>query len=227
MAICTPLASPPLPILFKPERLSTCPCVCNLAMVCFPIGGTNTCVLDAMGSSGRGVLVAEGRSRRRGVVRSSLALLPPAIREMSWTHRGRAVCTVLDPGPTAGVPGATMPPGRVSPQPPHFCCSTTSQGQYVQMNQGSWPPVTGWHGSGAGGGPGTMRSAPLIRRGAVPFLLSTQCLKLVFLLVFCWDSSRFFLVISFLFILGAGDSASPLSLTFSWNIHKQGRLLVP
>lgn len=78
-------------------------------MVCFPIGGTDTCVLDAMGSSGRGVLVAEGRSRRRGVVRSSLALLPPAICEMSWTHRGRAVCTVLDPGPTAGVPGATMP----------------------------------------------------------------------------------------------------------------------
>ena len=136
--------------------------------------------------------MAEGRSRRRGVVRSSLALLPPAICEMSWTHRGRAVCTVLDPGPTAGVPGATMPPGRVSPQPPHFCCSTTSQGQYVQMNQGSWPPVTGWHGSGAGGGPGTMRSAPLIRRGAVPFLLSTQCLKLVFLLVFCWDSSLIF-----------------------------------
>lgn len=98
------------------SSLSDCPCVRvfvtlvpqSLAMVCFPVRGTNTCVLDAMGSSGRGLLVAEGRSRRRGV-RSSLALLPPIILEMSWTHRGRAVCTVPDPGPTAGVPGATMP----------------------------------------------------------------------------------------------------------------------
>ena len=77
-------------------------------MVCFPVRGTNICVLDATGSSGRGLLVAEGRSRR-GVVRSSLALLPPIIREMSWTHRGRAVCTAPGPGPTAGVPGATTP----------------------------------------------------------------------------------------------------------------------
>lgn len=99
----------------------------------------------------------------------------------SWILGPRLVC--LEP---------PCPPGRVSPQPPRFCCSMTSQGQYVQMNQGSWPPVTGWHGSGAGGGPGTMRSVPLIRGGAVPSLLSTQCLKLVFLLVFCWDSSLIF-----------------------------------
>ena len=62
----------------------------------------------------------------------------------------------------------------------------------MQTNQGSQPPVAGWRGSGVGGGPGTTRSAPQILGGAVPSLLSTQCLKLAFLLVFCQDSSLMF-----------------------------------
>ena len=115
--------TPGLPTLPSCSSLSGCPCVRvfatlvpqSLAMVCFPIRGTETCALDAVGSSGRGALVAEGRSRRRGVVRSSLVLLPPAIRGMPWTHRGRAVGPVPDPRPMAGVPGASMPSWKGQP----------------------------------------------------------------------------------------------------------------
>ena len=136
--------------------------------------------------------MAEGRSRRRGVVRSSLALLPPAICEMSWTHRGRAVCTVLDPGPTAGVPGATMPSWEGQPTATPFLLFHDFPGSVCADESGLLAPSHWLAWLWGRGGPGTMRSVPLIRRGAVPSLFSTQCLKLVFLLVFYWDSSLIF-----------------------------------
>ena len=193
--------TPGLPTLPSCSSLSGCPCVRvfatlvpqSLAMVCFPIRGTETCALDAVGSSGRGALVAEGRSRRRGVVRSSLVLLPPAIRGMPWTHRGRAVGPVPDPRPMAGVPGASMPSWRVSPQPRHFCCSTTSQGQYVQTNWGCRPLVTGRRGSGAGGRPGDHVVCTSAPRGSCPLLAQHPVSEVpCSCLFFCWDFSLIF-----------------------------------
>ena len=161
MAVCTLLASPPLPSC---SSLSDCPRVCvfvtlvpqSLAMICFPIRGTDTCALDAVRSSMRGALVAEGRSWRTGVVRSSLVLLPPAICGMSWTHRARAVGPVPDPRPMAGVPGASMPSWEGQPTAAPFLLFHNFPGSVCADEPGLPAPDhrQAWlWGRGAAGGP--------------------------------------------------------------------------
>ena len=159
-------------------------------MICFPIRGTDVCVLDGLGRL-RGWWQKEGLHDLGGVLLEAWPCFLLKSCEMSWTHSGRAARPVPGPRP---LPRPVclkppLPPGRVSPQPPPFLLChnlpesvcTDDPGSPAPGHQPAWLP-------GRTAGPGANWSAPRLCCEPPPSFLSALCLKFTALLVFCWDS---------------------------------------
>lgn len=179
-------------------------------MVCFPVRGHEYLCSGRHGKLREEIAGGRRRSRRRG---RSWLQRPSLPSSGYYGHTGEGQCVqsqILGPRLVCLEPPCLT--GGISAQPLRFCCSHDFPGSGMCRQTRAPSPQSpagvalGW------GRPEDQKwPAPRILGGAVPSVLSTQCLGWRSCLVFarillCCCS----LAISFLFILGAGIlSASP------------------